>query len=152
MGNPVTRVGVATLACAVLSGVSPAELQDASTADDIVTIDQPNSPVEELVRQVRRLSTNSTGDGISTGSWVAIIVGSVAVVVLVAGALWYTMCRKPPMYTPANKSGYAPMKGATPMSPYGEIEVPNARDIPPDFFRASAAREPAEMPLLRMSA
>ena len=152
MGYPVTRVGVATLACAVLNGVNPAELQDASAADDVVTVDLPNSPVEELVRHVRRLSTNSTGDGISTGSWVAIIVGSLAVVVLVVGALWYFMCRKPPMYKPAT-SGYAPMKGATPLSPYGEIEVPDARDIPPDFFRASAAgKEFAEMPLLRMSA
>ena len=151
MGNPVTRVGVATLACALLSGVSPAELQDASTADDIVTVSQPGSAAEELVRHVRRLSTNSTDDGISTGSWVAIIVGSLAVVVLVVGGLWYSMCRKPPMYTPASKNGYAPMtKG---VSPYGEIEVPDARNIPPDFFRASGAgKELAEIPLLRMSA
>ena len=99
---------VATLACAVLSGVEPAELQDASSVDDIVVM-EPTSPAEELVRQVRRLSTNSTGDGISTGSLVAIIVGSAAAIVLVLGALWYFACRAKPMYGGKPTAGYAPM-------------------------------------------
>ena len=137
---------MATLACAVLSGVEPAELQDASSVDDIVVM-EPTSPAEELVRQVRRLSTNSTGDGISTGSLVAIIVGGAAAVVLAVGALWYFACRKPPMYTPANK--YAKMS-MEPTTPYGEVEVPEAREVPPDFFRANA--DATEMPLLRLPA
>ena len=41
-------------------------LHDASAVSDIVIVDESASPVEALVRQVRRLSTNSTG-GNSTG-------------------------------------------------------------------------------------
>ena len=141
MTTSIKRVGVATLACAVLSGVEPAELQDAAVADDVVALDA-SSPSEELVRQVRRLSSNSTGDGLNTGSIVAIIVGSAAAVVIVVGLLWFFMCRKPPMYKP--------MKDAAPNTPFGEIDVPDARELPPNFFRASAGGEQAEIPLLRL--
>lgn len=150
MKDSVTRAGLATLACAVLNGVHPAELEDASVADDVVLV--PGDHPFRVVDHVRRLSTNSTGDGISTGSWVAIIAGSAAAVILAVGGLWWAMCRKPPMYTPANKGGYAQMPMA-PMTPFGDVDVPDARNLPPDFFHgegASAGQQ--EMPLLRLSA
>ena len=152
MGYPVVRVGMATLACAVLSGVEPTELQDAASVNDVVTIDDP----DDIVSHVRRLSTNSTGGDISTGSWVAIIVGAASVVVLVIGALWWFMCRKPPMYTPGGPPAYARMKGAMPMpmSPYGEIQVNDARNLPPGYFHeeGASAADGVDMPLLRLPA
>jgi hypothetical protein len=127
-------------------------LQDAASVNDVVTIDEP----DDIVSHVRRLSTNSTGGDISTGSWVAIIVGAAAAVVLVVGALWWFMCRKPPMYTPGGPPAYAPMKGSgpMPMSPYGEMNVPDARNLPPSFFypEGASAADGVEMPLLRMPA
>jgi hypothetical protein len=149
MGYPTYRVGLATLACAVLSGVQPAELVDASVADDVVELSFA-TPTEELVRQVRRLSTNSTG-GLSTGSWAAIIAGAVALAILVVATIWYFMCRKPPMYTNTSK-GYAAMKQSEPVYG-GEIEVPDAQArFGPSFFRAgaSAGGENPEMPLLTL--
>lgn len=147
MTTSIKRIGVATLACAVLSGVEPAELQDASVVDDVIAVDQPHA----LAEHVRRLSTNSTGDGLETGSIVAIVAGGIAVVLLALGGIWYCTCRKPPMYTPANKGGYAQMPVA-PMTPFGEVDVPDARELPPNFFHgegASAGQQ--EMPLLRLS-
>jgi hypothetical protein len=142
MSHPVVRIGWATLLCAVLSGVQSAELQDAAVVDDVVS----NSQME-LVAHVRRLSTNSTSDGLSTGSLVAIIAGSAAGVVLLAGLVWWGMCRKPPMYKPA-EGGYAPMRGGD--TPLGEIEVPDSRELPPNFFRTGAVAEQSQLPLLRL--
>ena len=137
MTHPMVRLGWATLLCAIFTGVGSAGLQDATVVDDVIVIDQPDT----VVHHVRRLSTNSTDDqGLATGSIVAIIVGGVAAAVLVLGAFWWWMCRRPPSYTPAGS--YAPV------SPFVEMEVPNAQAVPPDFFRASASG--GEIPMLRL--
>lgn len=142
----VPKFGWAVLACAALNGVEPAELADASAVDDIVVIEQ-----DSIVEHVRRLSTNSTGDGLSTASIVSIVVGGVAGAILIIGLVWWTVFRKPPMYKPMRGSGGGSSGGR---APYGEINVPDARNIPPDFFRASAggaANDHVEMPLLRLA-
>ena len=66
------RIGLATLACAVLSGADPSELQQEEDKEELV------------------LSSNSTDDEstvLPPATWAAIISGVVAAVLLVAGLI-----------------------------------------------------------------
>ena len=145
----MSRVGLATTLCAVLSGVEPVELQAAWEQSDVVVI-ADDGPMR-IVSQMRRLSTNSTDDGLNTGTWAAIISGSVAGGVLVLGLLWYCACRSKAQGM-SSQGGYSNGKGTTPLSPYGEVDVPDARNLPPNFFHSEgASADHQEIPLLRMS-
>lgn len=81
--------------------------------------------------QLRRLSTNSTGD-IETGAVVAIALGGVAVLILIVGAAWWACFRQ----RGANMStGMVAVKPS--FQPFGFTEPADGHDL-------------VELPLLRM--
>ena len=86
----IWRIGLATLACAVLSGADPLELQQEEDKEELVT------------------SSNSTDDEstvLPPATWAAIISGVVAAVLLVAGLIVVLTRRTTPTYTVSDVVG-----------------------------------------------
>lgn len=94
MAGKFAKLGLPTLACAVLSGVAPADLDTVNPSlgdgSPVVDFDGP-----DVVEHVRRLSTNSTGGELDAGAVTAIVLGAIAVAILLAGAVWWACLRKP---------------------------------------------------------
>jgi len=105
----VERYGLATVLCAVLSGVAAEEIGELSHED------------------LRRLSTNSTGDALEIEVVVAAVLGGLAVLILLVGAVWYSCLRPARAGAGAGAGGFASSNPS--LQPFGFTSSANPNDL-----------------------